>query len=122
MFVRVRGWATTGILGLALVGCGSSQTSTIANEQQSGPSLPTSPALHSHPQAIQPVAGATGQPQGSGGASGPAVVSVGGPSSSGALAQPISDAEVRKELAASGLTANSNQATLTSSGLAIAPV
>jgi cell wall-associated NlpC family hydrolase len=70
-----------------------------------------------HPQAVEPVAGA--------GASGaanhtqPAVVSV-GPSSAG-LAQPVSDATVRRELKASGLTARAGQATLTPDGLAISP-
>jgi cell wall-associated NlpC family hydrolase len=47
-------------------------------------------------------------------------VSVGG--TGGALAQPVSDAVVRRELAASGLSANTNQATLTPGGLALAPV
>jgi hypothetical protein len=34
----------------------------------------------------------------------------------------VSDAQVRRELASSGLTANANQATLTRDGLAIAPI
>jgi len=38
------------------------------------------------------------------------------------LAQPVSDAVIRKELAASGLTPSSNQAELTPDGLAIAPI
>ncbi|PZS13146.1 MAG: hypothetical protein DLM64_03710 [Solirubrobacterales bacterium] len=42
--------------------------------------------------------------------------------SSGGLAQPVSEAEVRKELSASGMSANSGQAMLTPNGLAIAPV
>ena len=121
MFVRFGSLVTIGSLVVVLAGCGSSQTSTIADNHNTGPSLPTSPALHAHPQAIEPVAGAAGQSQGSSGSGRPAVVSVGGPSG-GALAQPASDAEIRKELAASGLSANSNQATLTSNGLAIAPV
>jgi cell wall-associated NlpC family hydrolase len=84
--------------------------------------LPSSQALRAHPQAIQPVAGATASPGSSSSSSGEgaAVVSV-GPASNG-LAVPVSDAEVRRELAASGLTANANQATLTRDGLAIAPV
>jgi cell wall-associated NlpC family hydrolase len=84
--------------------------------------VPNSPALRAHPQAIQPVAGATGAPSSGSNSSaeGAAAVSV-GPVSNG-LAQPVSDAEIRRELAASGLTANSNQATLTRDGLAIAPV
>ena len=77
---------------------------------------------HAHPQVVQPVAGATiasGGDTGSGSAA-PAAVSVGPPA--GGLAQPVSDAEIRRELAASGLSANSRQATLTTNGLAIAPI
>jgi hypothetical protein len=56
-----------------------------------------------------------------GGSSAPsAQVSVG--SSGGALPQPMSNAEVRAQLAASGLSPSLTQATLTSNGLAIAPV
>ena len=66
------------------------------------------------------MAGATIQ-SGSGAAgAGPTQVSVGPPS--GVLAQPVSDAQIRRELAASGLSANARQATLTSVGLAIAPI
>ena len=54
------------------------------------------------------------------GSSGQNEVSVG--SSGGAIAQPLSDAQVRQELAASGISANPDQATLTPGGLAIAPV
>jgi hypothetical protein len=119
MFVRARCVATVGIAGLALAGCGSSHSTTVADKHLSGPSLPNSPALHAHPQVVQPVAGAGTQSGGSGPA-GPAAVSVG--PSSGPLPEPVSDAEIRRELAASGLTANAHQATLTTSGLAIAPV
>jgi cell wall-associated NlpC family hydrolase len=95
-------------------GCGQS---SLSSNPAVGPSLPGSPALHAHPQAVEPVAGAApaapaGSPQGE--------VSVG--PSSGPVAQPVSDAQVRRELAASGLSANAGQATLTPSGLAIPPV
>jgi hypothetical protein len=50
----------------------------------------------------------------------PGQVSV-GPSGSG-LAQPISDAEIRQQLAASGIAANQDQATFVPGGLAIAPI
>jgi hypothetical protein len=49
-------------------------------------------------------------------------VSVGPPSGGGPLPQPTSLAQIRAELAASGLSANPNQATLTPDGLALAPV
>ncbi len=48
-------------------------------------------------------------------------MSVGAPSGGG-LAQPVSDAQIRKELASSGLSANANQAMLTPEGLAVPPV
>jgi cell wall-associated NlpC family hydrolase len=123
MRVRVRGIATIGIAGLALAGCGSSQSTTASDGGHlNGPSLPNSPALHAHPQVVQPVAGEgaaqTGGP-GSGSVA-PAAVSVG--PAKGPLAQPVSDAEIRHELAASGLSADAHRATLTSDGLAIAPI
>jgi hypothetical protein len=48
------------------------------------------------------------------------VVSVG--NSSGPLPQPVSDAEVKRELSQSGLAAKFDNATLTTDGLAIPPV
>ena len=53
-------------------------------------------------------------------AAGPARVSVG--STTDALAEPVSETVVEQELAASGLAANPNRATLTPDGLAIAPL
>jgi cell wall-associated NlpC family hydrolase len=67
---------------------------------------------------VEPVAGAAAQS--SAGGADPAVVSVG--NSSGPLPQPVSDAEIRRELAQSGLAASANRATLTRDGLAIAPI
>jgi cell wall-associated NlpC family hydrolase len=117
--VRFRGVAAAAIVALVCAGCGSSRTdSGPQNSQQhfSGPSMPNSPALHAHPQAVEPVAGAAAQE--SAGSSGPAVVSV---DNSNALPQPVSDAQVKRELAQSGLAAKANHATLTTNGLAIAP-
>jgi cell wall-associated NlpC family hydrolase len=104
-------------VALACVGCGSSRSSTVSQNHLSGPSLPSSPGYHAHPQAVEPVAGAAGQ--GGAASSGSAVVSV---DNSGALPQPVSDAEVRQELAQSGVAAKSDHATLTTNGLAIPPV
>jgi hypothetical protein len=103
------------LVALLLVGCGSS-----ASEHPPAlgrPSISSPP--RAHPQAIEPVAGAAAPGAGNSSSS-PAVVSVG--PSSGGLAQPVSDATIRKELSASGLSANARQATLTPSGLAVAPV
>jgi hypothetical protein len=82
-------------------------------------------ALHGHPQAVDPVAGATGS-SGSGGAvsvgSAPqqAEVTVGPPAKS--LPSPLSNSQVLSELAASGISANPDRATLTPNRLAIPPV
>jgi hypothetical protein len=69
-----------------------------------------------HPQAVEPVAGQVSPPT----ASGQTSVSVG--PSPGPLAQPASNAQIEQELRASGLSANTNQATLTPDGLAIPPI
>jgi hypothetical protein len=106
---------------LLLAGCGAQERPP----KRSTPTTPTrqvtAPALHAHPQAIQPVAGAAA-PQPSDASAAPTSVSVGPVSGSGQLAQPVSDSVVRQELAASGLSANARQATMTPNGLAIAPV
>jgi cell wall-associated NlpC family hydrolase len=118
--VRFRGIAAVSLVALVCAACGSSRTDGGPQDPQnhySGPSMPSSPALHAHPQAVEPVAGAAAH--GSAGSSGPAVVSV---DNSNALPQPVSDAQVKRELAQSGLAANANHATLTTNGLAIAPV
>jgi hypothetical protein len=105
------------LFAFAIAGCGSQQPQTRSADR----SAATTQAIHAHPQAIEPIAGA-GTPAGPGpaGPAGPAVVSVG--SSPGAVSQPVSDTVIRQELAASGLSANAKQATLTPNGLAIAPI
>ncbi len=109
---------------MVAAGCGVREH-TASRPQRSEISNQVAPTVsHGHPQAVEPVAGAVASAGADGQASspdaaGPSSVSV-GPSEP--LAQPVSDAEIRRELAASGLSANSSQATLTPSGLAIAPV
>jgi cell wall-associated NlpC family hydrolase len=125
--VRARAFGTIALVVGFCAGCGQQQpqqpqqpVNGNGNRSQQQTS-PGQTALHGHPQAIEPVAGAGGQSdQASGGSAGPAVVSVG--PSNGPLPQPVSDAEIRRELAASGLTASSSQAMLTGGGLAISPV
>jgi cell wall-associated NlpC family hydrolase len=78
----------------------------------------SAPALHGHPQVVQPVAGSA--PHTSPPPDASAGVSVGPVSS--ALPEPISDADIRQQLAHSGLSASSDQATLAPGGLAVAPV
>ncbi len=110
--------ATVTILALGCTACGQR-----GSNPASGASTAPAAAVFSrqaHPQAIEPLAGQAA-PAGTAGASaGPAEVSVG--SGGGTLAQPVSDAQIRQELTASGLNANTGQATLTPDGLAIAPI
>ena len=129
------------MLAVACAGCGqlragdqpSAQAATHPYSADSG-----SLSMHAHPQAIEPEAGVGAPTAGETGSAAPA--SGGGSTSGGAdtgsgtpagvgigasvsgLAQPVSDAEVRAQLAASGLPASLNQATLTPGGLAIAPI
>jgi hypothetical protein len=99
-------------LALACAGCGSSATSSHRVSGSSASAL----TARAHPQAVEPVAGAAPTAASGDGAQ----VSV--DSSGAALAQPVSNAEVRAELVASGLSANPNQSTLTPNLLAIAPI
>ena len=111
--MRRAGSALAVLAAAICAGCGSQTTQTAV------PAAATvAPAVHAHPQAVEPVAGAGVQTEST--PSAPAAVSVGPPSAG--LAQPSSLATVRKQLAASGLSANPNQATLTSDGLAIPPI
>jgi cell wall-associated NlpC family hydrolase len=89
---------------------------TPAPRQASTPALPTA-----HPQAVEPVAGVVASSSPSGAAASPAPAATPSPST-GNLAQPTSDAQIRQELAQTGMSANANQATLTPDGLAIPPV
>jgi cell wall-associated NlpC family hydrolase len=107
--------ATVAVL---LAGCGARQSNPPPAKRDALSALPTTPALHAHPQAVEPVAGAAS-------AIGPAPneaagVSVGPPNPS--LPRPISDAQVRRELAVSGLAAHQGVGTVTPQGLALAPV
>jgi cell wall-associated NlpC family hydrolase len=107
----VRRVLVTALAAASLTGCGAASGSGSSSpQQQSGAG-----ALHGHPQAVEPVPGAA-VPAGSGAGE----VSVG--PASGPLPQPASDAQIREELVASGISANSAQATLTPGGLAITPI
>ncbi len=103
-------------------GCGAAQHDSVIKNSvgptPSSPTTPSAPTLHAHPQAVEPIAGSA--PAATAAPAGPTSVSVGPPSAG--LPQPVSDAEVRKELAQSGLTGDPNQATMTPQGLAIAPI
>ncbi len=102
------------VIALVCAGCASQQSGppSTAGSAGTGGGLP-----RAHPQAVEPVAG---QVSPSSSAQGPTSVSVG--PSTGAVAQPVSNAQIDQELRASGLTADPNQATLTPDGLAIPPI
>jgi cell wall-associated NlpC family hydrolase len=123
--------ALVALVALGLFGAGCARQTT--GRQQTAPrtgattataSTTTVAAVKAHPQAIEPVAGAVQSGATSQVAarpsSDPAGVSVGPVSK--ALPQPTTEAQVRQELAASGMTASANQATLIPGGLAIAPI
>jgi hypothetical protein len=111
------------VLGLALAGCGAAGQQNVGGggtgARTPGQISPIS-SFQAHPQAVDPSSSsAPAAGIGSGAPSGG--VSVQTPSS-GVLAQPISLAQVRAQLAASGITANNGRATLTPLGLALAPL
>jgi cell wall-associated NlpC family hydrolase len=98
---------------LVAAGCGG-QTGHRSTTATSDAPLP-----QGHPQVVQPVAGAWARVR-LGAAPASAGVSVGPASAS--LPKPLSVADIRKELAQSGMSASTRQATLTSDGLAVAPI
>ncbi len=104
------------ILAVICAGCGSQSQQRTQTATPAAAAI--APTLQAHPQAVEPVAGTGAQTSSDQAA--PAGVSVG--PTGGSLAQPTSLEIVRKELAASGLSANPDQATLTPDGLAIAPI
>jgi cell wall-associated NlpC family hydrolase len=108
------------VAAAVLAGCGSSgqQQGAQRTDAVTRVSASVAPALHAHPQAVEPVAGSA--PRADVTSAGSDVVSVG--SASGPLPQPASNAAIRQQLAESGQSASANQATLTSNGLAIAPI
>jgi hypothetical protein len=115
--MRRVGSALAALAAVICAGCGSQTSQT----QTATPAAATvAPTLHAHPQAVEPVAGAGAQTSTGANPAAPAGVSVG--PTTGGLSQPISLATVRKQLSASGLSANPNQATLTPDGLAIPPI
>jgi hypothetical protein len=107
------------LASLSVAGCGQGGSTTPAKTDPAAAGA-AAPVLHAHPQAIEPVAGAAaqlGRPAESAG-----VVSVGPPSAGSSLAQPVSETQIRDELAQSGMSASTTQATLTPDGLAIGPI
>ena len=94
--MRAPALATTITVAALVAGCGQTQNSPSPGAQKP-PSAVGSLGLHAHPQAIDPVAGAAQSPP----ADASAPTQVGVDQSGTQLAQPVSDAVIRKELAAS---------------------
>ncbi len=106
-------------------GCGSSQGISQSGSQSQSQSQTstraTQPSYKAHPQAVQPAVGAAARmtPPASGVTAGVSVQPV---SQVRSLPQPLTESDIRRQLAESGMTANSDQATLTPDGLAVAPI
>jgi hypothetical protein len=131
----VRWFRLKALAGAAAGACLVAACGAAGSQPTSKPAPPTPSTRLAHPQAVQPVAGEASSPDsnpagptqaGAGlpasGGSGPQASGGSLPASSGSLPQPQSLSQVRAELRASGLSSNTKQATLTPSGMAIAPV
>jgi cell wall-associated NlpC family hydrolase len=101
-------------LSFATAGCGDAARSGAAARPTSAPQAVD--RLRPHPRAVDPSAGV---PAGRGGVYGFRAAASGATSRS--LPRPRSDAEIRRELAASGIPSGATAA-LTSDGLAVAPL
>ena len=99
----------------------TSSSSSSRSSSSSSTTTASAPTFHVHPHAVQPVAGTAPRPRTAPPAGTSAGVSVSSSSQDVALAQPLTNAQVRAQLAQSGMSANPDQATLTPDGLAIAP-
>jgi hypothetical protein len=77
--------------------------------------------LHGHPQVVDPVAGEAAE-LATGASASATAAAASETTSTDQLPQPIALAQVEAELAATGISANPNQATLTGDGLALPPV
>ncbi|MGZ4166374.1 MAG: hypothetical protein ACXVFO_07190 [Solirubrobacteraceae bacterium] len=114
--MRARAITALGVAALALAGCGSQRSDPTASSATAGAPLP-----QGHPQVVQPVTGAAAKVDE---ASAPASagVSVAPAGAASSLPKPLSVADIRRELAQSGMTASTSQATLTADGLAVPPI
>jgi cell wall-associated NlpC family hydrolase len=110
-------------LAALCAGCGSSQVTAPPHRQHSATisNRADTPSYKVHPQAVQPTAGAAARftPPPSGVVAG---VSVESAAQARTLPQPLSEADIRRQLTRSGMTSDSHQATLTPGGLAVAPI
>ena len=101
----------------ALSGCGVAGHGQPRRHKPRPARIRTALVLHGHPQAVDPVAGESAQLT-----TGATAAVASQTTSAATLPQPIALAQVEAELAATGISANPNQATLTGGGLALPPV
>jgi cell wall-associated NlpC family hydrolase len=99
----------------------ATSTSSSSTSSSSSTTTASAPTFHVRPHAVQPVAGAGAKTRTPPPAGTTASVSVESPAQDVSLAKPLSITQVRAQLAQSGMSANAQQATLTSNGLAVAP-
>jgi len=100
-------------------GCGQAASTSSLPAPRPHRATLTGPAEQAHPQTVEPVAGAAPAASSAPATAGVSVEPAGVEAS---LPQPQSVADVRRELAESGMTASTTQATLTPGGLAVAPI
>jgi cell wall-associated NlpC family hydrolase len=116
-----------GVITLAAVaalcaGCGSSQGTSPPHQHSATTSnRADTPSYKVRPQAVQPTVGSAARftPPPAGVTAG---VSVESAAQATTLPQPITEAAIRRQLTQSGMTSDSDQATLTPGGLAVAPI
>lgn len=117
--MRTRRITLAALTALVAVGC-AGQAGRVGTGPAASPSATAEAALpQGHPQVVTPVAGASAKFDA---ASAPASAGVSVGPVSPSLPQPQTIADIRKQLAQSGMTASTTQATLTPDGLAVAPV
>jgi cell wall-associated NlpC family hydrolase len=108
------------VAAAALLCGGCAEQRSAGSSSTSAANSPTAVTVpRAHPQAVEPVAGAAAAPVGRPPRAASVSVSTPGDRS---LPEPASLAVIRRQLTASGMTSSPDQATLTTTGLAIAPV
>jgi cell wall-associated NlpC family hydrolase len=105
-------------LALAVAGC-AGQSGQGSNGPTASSTTSEAPLPQAHPQVVQPVAGASAKIDA---ASAPATAGVSVGPAAPSLPQPLSVTDIRQQLAQSGMTASTTQASLTPGGLAVAPI
>jgi cell wall-associated NlpC family hydrolase len=109
------------LTALFAAGCAGQAPGTGSGSGTVSSATSEAPLPQAHPQVVQPVAGASARidPGSAPATAGVSVDAAGTPSS---LPKPLSVTDIRTQLAQSGMSASTTQATLTPDGLAVAPI